>query len=188
MSDAAGKEIAERTRKLTPADKRQLCRELATGDRTRSQLARHYGVSPARITGFAKEHAREIDAIRADLDNQFAGLWIASKEHRIAAYQADFETSAEGDYSAHYEQVRTRTAILRNVAEELGQLPTRSTTAIIVPVVHQVIGVDLDALKLKTGRKNAENGPVSMRIRAVSGFRRASPCRSPGTATRPSRR
>jgi len=142
-------EIAEKNaRKLTPADRRNLARQLAMGEIKRSQLARDYDVTTGYITQFAKQHQREIDAIRADLDNQFAGLWIADKEQRLAAYAADFELSAAGDYGAHYEQIRTRSAILRNVAEELGQLPTRSTTAIVVPVVHVIEGgVDLEALK-----------------------------------------
>ena len=140
-------EIAERNGpKLTPAQRRTLCRELATGERKRSQLARAYGVSAAYITKFARERDAEISAIRRELDNQFAGLWIADKEQRLAAYAADFDLSAGGEYAAHYEQIRTRAALLRNVAEELGQLPNRSTAAIIIPVVHVVEGVNLDEL------------------------------------------
>lgn len=133
--------------KLTAADRRALVRALATGERRRAQLARDYGVVPSYITWFARQHAREIDAVKAKLDDEFAGLWIAEKEKRIAAYQHDFEVSADGDYSAHYEQVRTRSGILRNVAEELGQLPNRSTAAVIIPVVHILENVDTDLLK-----------------------------------------
>lgn len=143
MTDAAEKNI----RKLSASDRRQLARHLATGELRRAQLARQYGVSASYIGQFAKERAREIDAIRADLDDEFAGLWIASKEKRLAAYEREYETSEQGDYSGHFEQVRTRTAILRNVAEELGQLPTRATTAIITPVVHVIENVSLDDLK-----------------------------------------
>lgn len=127
-------------------DRRTLCRELATGEVKRAALARKYGISPAAITAFAKRHAREIDEIKASLDDEFAGLWIADKANRIAAYQADVEASAEGAYGSHYEQIRTRTQILRAVAEELGQLPPRATVS-VVPVVHIIEGVDLEALK-----------------------------------------
>ena len=132
--------------KLTPVQRRQLCRALAVNEVTRAQLARDYGVSRPAITQFAKRHGTEIEAIKARLDDEFAGLWIADKGNRLAAYQGDYDLSAEGEYAAHYEQIRTRTQILHNVAEELGQLPPRATVAVL-PVVHVIRGdVDLDAL------------------------------------------
>lgn len=147
VTEPAASPPAKTGPKLTPADRRQLQRDLATAETTRAALARKYGVSRPYITEFAKTFAREIDAIKADLGNEFAGLWIASKEQRLAAYERDYDTSEQGEYGAHYEQVRTRAQILRNVAEELGQLPSRGNTAIIVPVVHVVEGIDLDALR-----------------------------------------
>lgn len=137
----------ERTRPgIKPWERRQLCRELAIGQPTRAALARKYGVARSTITEFAKRHAAEIDAIKADLDNEFAGLWVADKASRIAAYQADLEMSLSGPYAAHYEHVRTRQAGLRAIAEELGQLPPRATVA-VVPVQHILDGVDVDQLK-----------------------------------------
>lgn len=128
-------------------ERRQLCRELAAGEMTGAALARKYGVTRQAISAFRKRHAREIDEIKADLNDQFRGLWIASKEARIAAYEADYEMSAGGEYAGHYDQVKARTAILHAVSEELGQLPNRSATVAIVPVAHIIEGVDLDALK-----------------------------------------
>ena len=128
-----------------PWERRQLCRELATGEHTHAVLGKRYGVTRQAITAFAKRYAREIDAIKADLDNEFAGLWIAQKAARIAAYQADLEASEAGGYGSHFEQIRTRTQILKSVAEELGQLPPRATIT-IVPVQHILEGVDPDAL------------------------------------------
>lgn len=132
---------------VKPWERRQLCRELATGELTRAQLARRYGLARSSITRFAQRHALEIDQIKASLDDEFAGLWIASKGARIAVYQSDLELSEGNEsFGSHYEQIRTRTQILRAVAEELGQLPPRQTVA-VVPVVHVVEGVDLEALK-----------------------------------------
>lgn len=132
--------------RIPPWLRRELCRELAVGDVKRAALARKYGVSAAAITKFAKVHAAEIDDIRASLDDAFAGLWIASKESRLAAHQADYELSAGGDFAAHYEQIRTRTAVLHAAAEELGQLPGRGGTTIVTPVVHIVEGIDVEVL------------------------------------------
>jgi len=75
-----------------------------------------------------------------------AGLRIASKEARIAAYQGDYEQAASGPKAGHHEWVKARTGILHAVAEELGQLPPR-TTVTVMPVVHIVEGIDLEALR-----------------------------------------
>lgn len=126
-------------------DHRTLVRELASGDFQRAELGRKYGISGPAITQFAKRHAAEIDATRAQMEGEFTGLWIADKVSRVIAYQRDYELSERGEYAGHYEQVKARTAILRAVAEELGQLPPRATVT-VVPVQHVIVGVDLDAL------------------------------------------
>lgn len=131
--------------KLTVAQRRTLCRELATGEQTRAQLARKYGVSRPAITQFAKRYDGEIKALQEDLSNEFAAQWIAQKELRIEQYQKDLELSAESPYAEHYEQIRTRGMILRSVAEELGQLPTRGNIT-VVPVQHVVVGVNTEDL------------------------------------------
>ena len=137
-SDSAG-------RKLTPFERRKLQRAIADGERTRSQIARDYGVSASYVTQFAKRYALEIDRIKAALDDQFAGLWIADKESRMVAYQAEYATAAASDKANHHEWIKSRVAILHAVAEELGQLPPRATV-VVQPVIHVIEGVDLDAL------------------------------------------
>jgi hypothetical protein len=134
------------SRKLTPFDRRKLQRALATGERKRAQLARDFGVSPSYVTQFAKQHEWEIDQIKAELSNEFAGLWIASKENRILAYQSDYALALGNDKRDHHEWIKARTAILHTVAEELGQLPPRQTVT-VMPVVHIVEGIDLDQLR-----------------------------------------
>jgi hypothetical protein len=123
-----------------------LCRELAAGEVSRAALARRYGVVRSSITEFAQRHAAQIDLMKTQMDDQFAGLWIASKAHRIAAYQADYQASEGHPRWDHFEHVRVRTQILAAVAEELGQLPPRMQVS-VMPVVHVIEGVDLEALK-----------------------------------------
>lgn len=137
---------ASRPGKLDRGDQRQLRRELATGDLTRSQLARKFGVSTSYVSQFAKTYAREIEAVRARLDDEFAGLWIAQKAERLAAYQAEYETSLNHLRHDHFEQIRTRVQILHLVAEELGQLPPKASVT-VVPVVHIVESINLELLK-----------------------------------------
>lgn len=140
MADEVDVSVGQR-----PWERRQLCRELATGEMSGAALGKKYGVTRQAISAFAKRHAREVDDIKAQLDDEFAGLWIADKAARIATYQADIEQSLDGDYAGHYEQVRTRHAAMRAVSEELGQLPPRATVA-IVPVQHIIEGVGVEVL------------------------------------------
>jgi hypothetical protein len=124
----------------------QLMRDLAAGERKRSELARELGVERSTITRFAQRHAREIDEIRAHLDDEFAGNWVAQKQRRLDAYRADFELSASCPRADYHEQIRVRSQILIAVAEELGQLPPRNM-AVTATVRHVIESVDLEDLK-----------------------------------------
>ena len=133
------------SRKLNRFDQRKLQRALAAAEQSRAEIARSFGVSTSYVSQFAKTYAADIDAFKRDLDNRFAGLWIADKEARIQAYQADFQMALDSDKADHHEWIKARSAILHDVAEELGDLPPRATIA-VVPVTHVIVGVDPDAL------------------------------------------
>lgn len=135
-----------KSRKLTPFDRREIQRALADGTEKRAAIARRFGVTAGYITQFAKQYAREIDDIKRDLDNEFAGLWIASKVNRVLAYQADYARTLNDPKASHHEWVKARAMISHNVAEELGQLPPRATVT-VMPIVHVLEGVDPDLLK-----------------------------------------
>jgi hypothetical protein len=132
--------------KLSTSERRDLCRDLATRDLTRAAIARKYGIGRSSVTEFAARHASEIAAIAASLDDEFAGLWIADKAKRVAAYQDDHDGSLDSEFGGHYEHIKARNQIRQQVAEELGQLPPRTQVA-IASVTYVVEGVDLDALK-----------------------------------------
>lgn len=131
---------------LSAAEVRQRCRDLAAGELNRSEIARKYGVNPSTITRFARRHAAEIEAIRRDLDDEFAGLWIARKENRLAAYQDEIARLDAHPSASHHEWSKARQSALHAAAEELGQLPGRGAV-VIMPVEHVVIGVDVDVLR-----------------------------------------
>jgi CENP-B N-terminal DNA-binding domain len=123
-----------------------VCRELALGETSRADLARRFNVHRSTITEFAKRHAARIDQLKGQLDDEFAGIWIADKALRIAAYAADHDASEAHPRWDHFEQIRTRNQIRQAVAEELGQLPARMSVT-VVPVTHIIQGVDLSALQ-----------------------------------------
>lgn len=123
----------------------EVCRHLATEDITRAELARQFNVTRGAITRFADRHARRIDEIKANLDDEFAGIWLAHKSTRLAALQADYEQAAEHVNAGHHEWIRVRAAIAHQIAEEVGQLPARGV-AVSGTVRHELVGVDLDDL------------------------------------------
>jgi len=126
----------------------RLLRELAEADKPQSALARKYGVSQPRISQINTEHRERIEAIRADIDNEFAGLWIADKSNRLEYYQADLESIneklaefAELNEDA-YAWIRLRDKLLRAAAEELGQIPNKMTVKSSVEGKYKFEGVD----------------------------------------------
>lgn len=127
-------------RKIMPHQKLQLLHELADGKMTQPQLAEKYGVTPQRIYGISQQNKEQIEAIKADYENAFAGLWIAKKENRIATYQEQVEKLQDSEDPKLV--ARTQTA-LRSVAEEMGHLPTRAAIQSDNVTVHNTYsGVD----------------------------------------------
>lgn len=71
-----------------------LIRELAQGKQV-AGLARKYGVTKGAVQQFEKRHKEEVDAAKADLTNEFHGLWIADKAARLAEYERDITLANE---------------------------------------------------------------------------------------------
>jgi hypothetical protein len=130
---------------LKPHEKLALERELALNTPT-TVLAGKYNMTPQGISSFKKRHALAIDEIREHLDDDFAGLPLAIKKNRIAAYEDEVERLTSHPHADHHEWSKARQMAYRNIAEELGQLPPRATIT-VVPVVHMVEAVDLEELK-----------------------------------------
>jgi|ERR1700745_2019787 len=124
---------------------RQVVRDLALGNFSQDELAEKYGVSQSAISQFKSRHAVEIAAVAADADDAYAGILIADKQARIAAYQAIHDEALvpvpkvtpsgkpalrinkETGEIEEITEVDHRAAMqaLKSVAEEMGQLPTR---------------------------------------------------------------
>lgn len=130
----------------------KLVHELARGEKPRAQLATEYGVVPSAITQFADRHQTEIDEVKADIENEFAGLWVADKKRRIAEYQADIEivTDAVGGTPANMkdaELMKLKATLIRAVADELGQIPARMNINVTQKITYSIEGVDPEALR-----------------------------------------
>jgi len=129
--------------KLSGLNKRKVIRELALGELSQSALAEKYDVTPAAITMFKKRNAEAIAAVRADADNEFAGILIAEKVNRVQMYEellhkalvpmpkvsnkGTLVTDPETGEYVYEVDVRAAMQALKSVAEEMGQLPNRVT-------------------------------------------------------------
>lgn len=115
--------------------KLELMRHLATGEYSIKQLGEMYDSTEGTITQFKHRHREQIAEIAANLDDQFAGLWVAKKQNRIGVYQEQIERLSDSDDPKLV--ARTQTA-LRSVAEELGALPQRVQVQQEKQTVHVV--------------------------------------------------
>lgn len=106
--------------------RRKLCTALATSGKTQKVLAEEFGCSQAAISFFQTRHAVEIMAIRDDATNELAGLAVANQANRIAMYeQMALKLMERVESEADEKVAAVINKTLRNIAEELGALPTR---------------------------------------------------------------
>lgn len=121
-----------------------LIRDLAC-EMTQAAAAEKYGVVQQSITAFAQRHRAEIEAARADIADEMAGVWIAEKRARLLAYQEDVELIDAGGEARRLNHMNDRHRALRNSAEELGAL--KQVVTADVTVRHEIVGVDPDVLR-----------------------------------------
>lgn len=143
-------------RALVPDGARaQLVDDLATGIDTPGELAQRYGVTRSAIYAFRDRHRDDIAGRRDELGDAFAsvtGLWIASKEARIAELQDGYERivamlqADDTDPDMVPELQRTLVTILHEAAEQLGQLPSRVQVQTATVIQYEIPGVDLSQL------------------------------------------
>lgn len=154
--------------------KQWLLGKLARSEGSHGDLARALGVVRSAVTQFAGRHEAEIEAMREALAQDLTGLWIADKLSRLAEMQTDVEDINDiigqkieqaserpvnplepGDERAEKPSatedlpvwLRTKLAILRGAAEELGQIPNKVTMQVGGSVVtYKIDGVDLEQI------------------------------------------
>lgn len=125
--------------------KHRLIRDIAMNELTQNELSERYHCSRSAISLFKRRHGIEIDRVRENAMDQYAGVWVAKKIERLRAYQDVAEQMLDGRSPRNAEVLVT---ILKAVAEELGDLPARQQTNIQAEnVTYQVVGIDPDSLR-----------------------------------------
>lgn len=123
----------------------ETARHIVLGDLTRAEIARRHDITRSAVSQWCKRHAGLIAQVRDTIDREASGIWAYEKVNRLAALQADYEASAEQPDAFSPDHIRVRMALLRQIAEETGQL--KSAAFMITPVTHVMVGVDVDQLR-----------------------------------------
>lgn len=119
-------------------DRLALIRDLAFNGETVTAMAKRIGVSRESLSRFKSRHAAEIADVIARADSEFRGIAVADKTNRLAMYQQLVEDAEDrGDW-------KLCARLLRQVAEEMGHLPSRMqiTGAVDVHTTYTVTGAD----------------------------------------------
>jgi hypothetical protein len=129
----------------------ELMRLLASGV-TCQEIGLRYNVPEDVVLDWYQEHLYLIDQIRADQDNEYAGLWITEKAFRLAEIEYDVEVASHRmknpDNAQDYARLlKLKQAGIRLATEILGDMPVRAP----VPVTQETApyiyhGVDVDAV------------------------------------------
>lgn len=120
--------------------KGKLIRDLALDEWSQEALGVKYGVSRQAIVKFKSRHLAEVQSVRTQMDDQYAGAWIADKMARLGAYQEAAERMMDGRSPRSAEVLVN---ILKGAAEELGQLPARTQVQVnTANVTYEVVGIN----------------------------------------------
>lgn len=121
--------------------KAELVHELAMGEMTKSALAKRYGVTQPAITQFGKRNASLIEKRTNEIMNDYAdSLWIARKYDRLGVLQDTAEELLSLDITPRTAETIAR--LLREAAEELGDIPKTASIDVNTNAVFEIVGID----------------------------------------------
>jgi len=125
--------------------KAELVHDLAMGEETKSALAKRYDVSVSAITQFGKRNASLIEKRTNDIMNDYAdSLWLARKYDRLSVLQDEVEDLLTLNISPR--RAETIARLLRDAAEELGDIPNNSNVSVNANTTYEIIGINTDNL------------------------------------------
>lgn len=123
----------------SPYMRNRVIRALARGAQSQRAIAREFSVSESSIREFRDRHRAEIDDVAKELEKGLDALWITQKVERLEQLQQDLAAIADR-HDAEY--VRLRADLLRKAAEEIGDIPNKTTLSFEKPVDINLTGID----------------------------------------------
>lgn len=147
-----------------PRARHDVIRALAGGANS-EEVAAKYGCQPETVRKFKERNKDAIEALIGKLDDQWAHLWVADKRWRMTELQRDIENinTHTGRYmealasaieNKDFERlqymeldpamIRAKAALLRQAAEEMGDL--KQNVDLTAKVTYTLKGVNTDDL------------------------------------------
>lgn len=115
------------------------------------EIARKYGVTPAAVTLFKQRNAEALEQAMNEVTKYHADTAIANKEYRIGELSSLYEVAraeiaTAESHSDKAMMINTAAARLKQVAEELGQLPRpdQNINVKAMLLLREVSGTDTD--------------------------------------------
>lgn len=138
-------------RKLSPAEHRELCDDIASETVPIVALTQRYGMSAKTLMRFARDNAYEIAGIRKAIQRgagrEMAGMWITEVASRIRWYQTEIERLERLEVISGMldpDVVKLKLLLMKMSGDELGLM--HKELAVIEPVRHVLEGVVVDEL------------------------------------------
>lgn len=119
--------------------RQRLIRQIAHGDKSMRQLARDYDCDESAIRQFRDRHATEITDVVEELKQGLDAVWLTSKLERLERMRVELE-ALDGNESL--DAVKLRIDIMRKAAEEIGDIPNKTTLSFEKPVDITLTGID----------------------------------------------
>lgn len=141
-----------------------MIRDIALSGMTQKEIGEKYGVGQSSVSEFATRNREAINAVRADADNEYAGILIAQKRERLALLEeiadeamkptpkidnkGNHVQDRDGEYVYEIDG-RAAMQAVKQAAEEMGQLPTRLQISggLDVKTNYTIDGVDPNELR-----------------------------------------
>jgi len=114
------------------AQRTALVRDLALGEHTYEQLAERYGRSHQAVKQFAARNVDEINEAKQEMSREDIEPWGTQKRDRLAVYSqqlVEVDDRLQSGELTPGQEVRFRSLLIKTlhqIAEERGELPTRS--------------------------------------------------------------
>jgi hypothetical protein len=101
------------------------------------ELASMHDCAVSAIHQFQERHKEEIEARRQEDYNALSSVWIANKESRLLELSQLYQHLGDGEIDP--DAVRAAKDLLRAAAEELGQIPNKTTVVQAQPFEVRLI-------------------------------------------------
>lgn len=120
-----------------------LIQALAEGKKSQKEIGLEFGISHQAVSWFKLHNRAAVEAQAKDLEDEFAAVWVAQKRNRVQEYQDALEALSEviAQGNADPAVVRAHAQLLRNVAEEMGQLPSRQVVQVQQTPTQYTLGI-----------------------------------------------